>query len=273
MNTKEAREKFKNALKKIDSGEELSKGETKELLFDAYALCERCISEENKAEYFESISRNQIRLFEGRRMTMREPHEFSDIRNRLKKYRSLLRTRIKDQREKFRIDMLKQYVDFFTYISLDDERGIIDSLCNMCIIIFNAKYELVLNNMAIPNENDNLMMCGLGDIHSLLLKIRKRGYSPYLCLLEKIKELETAITPRGANIDAKAYTFRQAKNKASIIRNSSCLCLEKEDKDSWYFTEECEVGTPETNRIWRVVRVKKLYRADYNSCRITKTKE
>lgn len=65
MNTKEVREKFKNALKKIDSGEELSKEETRELLFDAYILCDYCTSEEKKAEYLESVLRKQIELFKG----------------------------------------------------------------------------------------------------------------------------------------------------------------------------------------------------------------
>lgn len=192
------------------------------------------------------------------------------------------------QSRNLEVNYAKELTELFEARRDNNEYGMIDALCDMVIIAMNAgailgdeHSEWFYNNLINPIKYAKPYTLGL------LYEIRQKGYDPYLCLLETIKELRTRT---GAWNEAEgkwckdlgAYTLNEAIEKADNcfkdIPAFISLKLLKEDEDFWLFGEwdvddvsffddktldesyECLDGER--------VKVKKWYKADYENCKI-----
>lgn len=210
----------------------------------------------------------------------------------LKQYEDEIKTLLVASQElNFEINFSEEQREFYKAMRDKNEYKIVDAICDMCIISMNAGLEYregVIEKLSIIEAihlhhiipSNVISYRNIGYIIALL---QLRGYDPYKCLLETIKELETRT---GAWNDEEgkwckalgAYTIEEALKKAEDEMECGftlSLCLLKEDNDFWLigdddeeFDEEQSLDEIKHEFLGHCVKVKKWYKADYEKCEI-----
>lgn len=200
--------------------------------------------------------------------------QFEDIKSRLTKWREVRGLSVEGQKANFEVNYSKELTEFYEAKRDKNEYEMIDALCDMVIVSINAgavlgnNYsDMLYNNITNPLKYNPIYVRGL------LFELRNRGYDPYLCLLETIKELETRTGAWNEELgkwckDLGAYTLKEAEDKVWDKMQCGWFAFEKEDDEFWYFGADDEVGLPENERGWGIVKVKKWYKADYSGCKL-----
>lgn len=177
------------------------------------------------------------------------------------------------QSRNFDVNYSKELTEFLEAKRDNNEYKMIDALCDMVIVSINAGAvlgndcsEMLYSNITNPLRYRPTYVRGL------LFEIRKRGYEPYKCLVETIKELNTRT---GAWNEAEgkwckdlgAYTIEEASEKAykEFLKWSlyNRFYLISEDDDFWVFGFFVKPENPS-----HTTKVKKWYKADYENCKI-----
>lgn len=192
--------------------------------------------------------------------------QFQDIEARLQKWREARGLSVEDQKKNFKVNYAKELIEYFEAERDGDEYGMIDALCDMCIVAINAGYGILEPTKLSKYNSDSDLVCvfapGMyGDIDFLLANLYNRGYDPYKCLLETIKELESRSGAWNEKEgkwckDIGAYTLNELNR--DLVDN-----IYGEDHEYWYFTPRLgkELGR-------EVGKVKKWYKADYSKCKL-----
>lgn len=201
--------------------------------------------------------------------------------NLLKKYDTQIDTILRaSQRLNFKVNYTKELLEFFEAERDSDEYEMIDALCDMCVVSMNAGIDYR------EGDIDKLLIMGTINLHSItpsnvlsdrnigyiVAMLQLKGYDPYKCLLETIKELNTRT---GAWNDQEgkwckylgAYTEQEARDKLLEIERIEWFILKHEDDDFWYFGQDDGVDFFE-NKERAIRKVKKWYKADYTKCKL-----
>ncbi|ALW61640.1 MULTISPECIES: hypothetical protein [Campylobacter] len=225
--------------------------------------------------------------------------QFNEIKERLTQWRQERHLTYENQQAGFLGNVFEKVSEYFRAKN-DLEK--IDAICDIVIYFFNAfdfKYIAVSSNMycytfsdvvvyniyslfgartdnlcVVENENDfinleknlNLTMFEIEQL------CKNLGFDFYKCMLEKIKEIES----RTGFYDERlkkfvdticAFSKDEALSNVSkdfgFLGNSIIYKLTQEDKNFWFIT--CK--EIETN-LQIDYKVKKIYKADYKSCRL-----
>lgn len=238
--------------------------------------------------------------------------QFKDIQERLAKWREERGLSVEDQVKKFKINYTEEFLEYLEAEKEGNEYEMIDTICNMCVVCINAgawfsinSYETSLNFPIYqkgyePKDDDfsilytDLLrplceyatpMGGLRTIglYPLFLQLVVRGYDPYKCLLETIKELDS-ITGKWSGEEGKLIKDYGAYTKEESVKNAEeycdCgfllnMCVLKEDENFW-LVGEVEEEIDEEQSLEEIkeafqgvcVKVKKWYKADYEKCKI-----
>ena len=174
------------------------------------------------------------------------------------------------QKRNFEVNYTKELTEFFEAKRDGNEYEMIDALCDMVIVAMNAGAILgdehsdwFYNNLTNPIKYSQPYVLGL------LYEIRQKGYDPYLCLLETIKELRTR-TGAWNEKEGKwckhdgAYTFDEAKILILKKHGTEALAYSKlssEDENYWVFDMEL------IEEHYVELEIKKWYKADYEKCK------
>lgn len=170
------------------------------------------------------------------------------------------------QSRNFDVNYSKELTEFLEAKRDNNEYKMIDALCDMVIVSINAGAvlgndcsEMLYSNITNPLRYRPTYVRGL------LFEIRKRGYEPYKCLVETIKELNTR-TGAWNEQEGKwckhdgAYTKEEAREVAKKI-------LLKD------WVEYPHSVLRKGQRYWQFVshdhfEIKEWYKADYENCKI-----
>lgn len=198
--------------------------------------------------------------------------QFEDIKSRLDKWREERGLSVEDQKKNFKINYTKELVEFFEAERDGNEYEMIDALCDMVIVSINAGFEICepeSYRRQEPRDGDLVSIFTDEDLDFLLSNIGARGYDPYNCLLETIKELETRT---GAWNEAEgkwckdvgAYSVEEAQRKIYEMDNGVCevMWAVLEEENETHFVFEVDFGTN-----IQKVKIKKWYRAEYEKCK------
>lgn len=193
------------------------------------------------------------------------------------------------QSRNFDVNYSKELTEFLEAKRDNNEYKMIDALCDMVIVSINAGAvlgndcsEMLYSNITNPLRYRPTYVRGL------LFEIRKRGYEPYKCLVETIKELNTRTGAWNEQEgkwckDLGAYSSEEALKEAEKYLSDNCifphdLSIVKEDCDFWLIAESEEYDEDEFEylSIEQVskelmgysCKVKKWYKADYENCKI-----
>lgn len=175
------------------------------------------------------------------------------------------------QKRNFYVNYSKEVTEFFEAKRDNNEYAMIDALCDMFIIAMNAglKLGIVYGNYFSSNEaNRNItepLTYFRDDLYCLCDELRQKGYDPYRCLLETIKELNSRTgswnEEEGKWVKYKgAYTKEEARAVAKEI-------LKKD------YVEYPHSVLRDGQRYWQFVsenhfEIKEWYKADYESCKL-----
>lgn len=170
------------------------------------------------------------------------------------------------QSRNFDVNYSKELTEFLEAKRDDNEYKMIDALCDMVIVSINAGAvlgndcsEMLYSNITNPLRYRPTYVRGL------LFEIRKRGYDPYKCLVETIKELNTR-TGAWNEQEGKwckhdgAYTKEEAREVAKKILLKDWI-------------EYPHSVLRKGQRYWQFVshdhfEIKEWYKADYENCKI-----
>lgn len=185
---------------------------------------------------------------------------------------------IASQELNWEVNFSEEQREFYKAIRDNDEYKMVDALCDMCVVSMNAGIDYregvidKLSIMGVINLHRIIPSNVLSDrnIGYIVAMLQLKGYDPYKCLLETIKELETRT---GAWNDKEgkwckddgAYTFDEAKILILKKHGTKALAYSKfssEDENYWVFDMELI----EDN--WVEVKIKKWYRAEYEKCKV-----
>lgn len=174
------------------------------------------------------------------------------------------------QSRNFDVNYTKELLEFLQAKRDHNEYKMIDALCDMVIVSINAGAvlgndcsEMLYSNITNPLRYRPTYVRGL------LFEIRKRGYDPYKCLVETIKELNTRTgawneqegkwcKDLGAYTEQEAYEIAKEKG---IFYNFG-LEYDKKTKEPYW------VSDTNHSADWKKLKIKKWYKADYENCKI-----
>lgn len=173
------------------------------------------------------------------------------------------------QTRNFGVNYTKEILEFQEALRDNNEYEMIDALCDMIIVMCNSNFGFKACDYDYFIEEKIDIMGNLGEefdifhthIEGIALHIRAKGYDPYKCLLETIKELESRTGAWNEKEgkwckDIGAYTLNELNR--DLVAN-----IYGEDHEYWYFTPRLgkELGM-------EVGKVKKWYKADYSKCKL-----
>ncbi|EDP5181799.1 hypothetical protein FXA71_00895 [Campylobacter jejuni] len=217
--------------------------------------------------------------------------QFNEIKERLKQWRQERHLTYENQRKDFLGNVFEKASEYFR---AKDDLERVDALCDIAVFCFNAfdvehhlyycsdidkeisKIENIINNMSWfifrARNNINLNIT-IGEIICYCRFLCENfEFDFYKCMLEKIKEIES----RTGFYDERlkkfvdticAFSKDEALSNVSkdfgFLGNSIIYKLTQEDKNFWFIT--CK--EIETN-LQIDYKVKKIYKADYKSCRL-----
>lgn len=170
------------------------------------------------------------------------------------------------QSRNFDVNYSKELTEFLEAKRDDNEYKMIDALCDMVIVSINA-------GAVLGNDYSEMLYSNITNplryrptyVRGLLFEIRKRGYDPYKCLVETIKELNTR-TGAWNEQEGKwckhdgAYTKEEAREVAKKILLKDWI-------------EYPHSVLRKGQRYWQFVshdhfEIKEWYKADYENCKI-----
>lgn len=173
------------------------------------------------------------------------------------------------QSRNFKVNYTKELLEFFEAERDGNEHEMIDALCDMVVVAINAghtAHHLFSERLAEFDPMGYLVLYPLFELNNVFVAIKKRGYDPYKCLLETIKELESRT---GAWNEAEgkwckdvgAYTFEEADRIVSNYDTENERELYEDNTEFWRWQlhikgEYCSF------------KVKKWYKADYEKCKV-----
>lgn len=200
------------------------------------------------------------------------------------------------QSRNFDVNYSKELTEFLEAKRDDNEYQMIDALCDMVVVSINAGIgfhsgeNTYIDFYKNRDINENIVRCFISKetINPLLANIELKGYDPYKCLLETIKELNTRTGAWNEQEgkwckDLGAYSSEEALKEAEKYLSDNCifphdLSIVKEDCDFWLIAESEEYDEDEFEylSIEQVskelmgysCKVKKWYKADYENCKI-----
>lgn len=209
--------------------------------------------------------------------------QFEDIKSRLKKWREDRWLSVEDQQKHFKVNYVKELLEFFEAERDNNKREMIDALCDMVIVAINSGKTLGDWHYSIKNETFDIsfltyVLNDNADCELILYALKHFGYDPYLCLLETIKELETRTGSWNEKEgkwckDVGAYTAEEALKKA-LEHHTLTICEDLEttcnlvSERSAYFDSEYFVCVVRNGVFAEYVKVKKWYKADYSKCKL-----
>ncbi|ECQ0514184.1 hypothetical protein I4S65_001002 [Campylobacter jejuni] len=218
--------------------------------------------------------------------------QFNEIKERLADWRSERSLTYENQREEFLGNVFEKASEYFR---TKDDLERVEALCDIAVFCFNA-FDIIDFDYYCEfcSNNENIEIYNLTDeISEVCCKVIKKlhvktsipriisycqylcknlGFDFYKCMLEKIKEIES----RTGFYDERlkkfvdticAFSKDEALSNVSkdfgFLGNSIIYKLTQEDKNFWFIT--CK--EIETN-LQIDYKVKKIYKADYKSCRL-----
>lgn len=170
------------------------------------------------------------------------------------------------QSRNFDVNYSKELTEFLEAKRDDNEYKMIDALCDMVIVSINAGAvlgndcsEMLYSNITNPLKYRPTYVRGL------LFEIRKRGYDPYKCLVETIKELNTRT---GAWNEQEGKWF---KHDGAYTKEEAREVAKKILLKDWI--EYPHSVLRKGQRYWQFVshdhfEIKEWYKADYENCKI-----
>ncbi|EAK3930305.1 hypothetical protein C1U56_02380 [Campylobacter jejuni] len=218
--------------------------------------------------------------------------QFNEIKERLKQWRQERHLTYENQRKDFLGNVFEKASEYFR---AKDDLERVEALCDIAVFCFNVFDTIDFDYYyEFRNSNENIEIYKLTDAISEVCyreikKIYAKSYIPliisycqylcknlgfdfYKCMLEKIKEIES----RTGFYDERlkkfvdticAFSKDEALSNVSkdfgFLGNSIIYKLTQEDKNFWFIT--CK--EIETN-LQIDYKVKKIYKADYKSCRL-----
>lgn len=194
---------------------------------------------------------------------------------------------VESQTRNFGVNYTKEILEYQVALRDGNEYEMIDALCDMSIIMCNSGFGFDDTVYRYMVDEDLNVPSNLGEVFEVLshyllvdviLHIRRKGYDPYLCLLETIKELNSRTgfwnEKEGKWCkDIGAYTLEEAIEKVEEVRVNNFLCddfvLRRTTKDFWIFgaKEEMHLSESECSE-YLILKVKKWYKADYNKFKL-----
>ncbi|EPM2943957.1 hypothetical protein ACTK3C_000578 [Campylobacter jejuni] len=218
--------------------------------------------------------------------------QFNEIKERLKQWRQERHLTYENQRKDFLGNVFEKASEYFR---TKDDLERVEALCDIAVFCFNA-FDIIDFDYYCEfcSNNENIEIYNLTDeISEVCYKVIKKlhvktsipriisycqylcknlGFDFYKCMLEKIKEIES----RTGFYDERlkkfvdticAFSKDEALSNVSkdfgFLGNSIIYKLTQEDKNFWFIT--CK--EIETN-LQIDYKVKKIYKADYKSCRL-----
>lgn len=121
--------------------------------------------------------------------------QFSEIQSLLTDWRNARHLSVESQKKNFKVNYTKELIEFFEAERDGNEYEMIDALCDMLVVAINAGIKM--NNSLMyydgPAMDGDLVgvFAVIPTIDLLIAHIYNRGYDPYKCLLETIKELNS----------------------------------------------------------------------------------
>lgn len=201
--------------------------------------------------------------------------QFEDIKKKLSIWRAERRLRVCDQKANFKVNYAEELSEFFKAERDGNEYEMIDALCDMIVVSINAGFTIENPNdwTDYPCVDEGLVSIFVNNnIDLIISQLVARGYDPYKCLPETIKELNSRTGAWNEKEgkwckDLGAYTEEEAIKKVSDKVWSEHHSLDsvekqKEDDDYWYFNCEIDEG------YYTEEKVKKWYKADYSQCKL-----
>lgn len=214
--------------------------------------------------------------------------QIKDIQEKLSIWREEQKITIESQEADFRINLSEELREFYIAKKERDKHGMIDALCDMVIVSFNAgfiAYSDIYSEVRDDVDIVDIDCVTRGDrLEEIIALIHSFGYDPYKCLLEKIKNLNSRTQDeeqawrwdilRKENAPAReygkwkkalgAYTLSEAKEIA--YDNPHSPKLVKEDDKYWIFLlYGADCGNYHKQHY---LRISKWYRADYECCKL-----
>lgn len=169
------------------------------------------------------------------------------------------------QKRNFEVNYTKELTEFFEARRDNNEYEMIDALCDMVIVAMNAGATLgdersdgFYNNLTNPIKYSQPYVLGL------LYEIRQKGYDPYLCLLETIKELMSR-DGKWEEDQGKwckfvgAYSLKEAQRIVREMTNAPIKFVEEKER-YWGFKFD-------TDSQFDYTKIVKWYKANYDECK------
>lgn len=186
---------------------------------------------------------------------------------------------IASQELNWEVNFSEEQREFYKAIRDNDEYKMVDALCDMCVVSMNAGIDYkegVMDKLSIMgriNPHSIIPSNVLSDrnIGYIVAMLQLKGYNPYKCLLETIKELETRTgawneqegkwcKDLGAYTEQEAYEIAKEKG---IFYNFG-LEYDKKTKEPYW------VSDTNHSADWKKLKIKKWYKADYTKCKMDK---
>lgn len=190
--------------------------------------------------------------------------QFSEIQSMLTDWRNARHLSVESQNKNFKVNYTKELIEFFEAERDNNEYEMIDAICDMIVVATNAGHTIGYEEGEFVNDETtefNLTYPYIYDdcMHLLCLELIKRGYNPYECLLETIKELNSRsgfwVESVGKWVkDMGAYTEKEAKD---LVCWDSSVAIPHQDENYWYVKHGKLVD-----------KIKKWYKADYSKCKL-----
>lgn len=198
--------------------------------------------------------------------------QFSEIKSMLTDWRNVRHLSVESQKKNFKVNYAKELIEFFEAERDGNEYEMIDAICDMMVVAINAGHTLGYEDGEFVNDETtefNLTYPYICDdcMHLLCLELIKRGYNPYECLLETIKELNSR---KGTWVESEgkwvknlgAYTKSEAYDKAIEKFGDDYAvisCVEVPDRFlvTWYKIDSNQE-----------LELDKWYKADYSKCKL-----
>lgn len=196
--------------------------------------------------------------------------QFNEIKERLAKWRKDRHLTYENQKEGFLGNVFEEVSEYFR---AKYDLGKIDSICDISILCFNAfdvnyinyynskslKLTHIITHIALAGykieENINTTETIESIIQNLGVVCENLGFDSYKCMIETIKQIESRTGKYDNDLkkfvkDKGAYTKKEAQKKYLGF------CF-RQNKDYYYLIT-----------ITGFKKIKKWYKADYESCRI-----
>ncbi|MGI7463343.1 hypothetical protein ACNF96_03430 [Campylobacter jejuni] len=219
--------------------------------------------------------------------------QFNEIKERLADWRSERSLTYENQREEFLGNVFEKVSEYFR---AKDDLERVDAVCDIVIFCFNSFdlefkemgkiYDCDATKISIVDITDDLTYTtakfmrkdfkDFNNIYRLVFNCehlcKNLGFDFYKCMLEKIKEIESRTgfyDERLKKFVDKICAFSKDEALSNVSKdfgflgNSIIYKLTQEDKNFWFIT--CK--EIETN-LQIDYKVKKIYKADYKSCRL-----